>query len=84
MLLIGQPSYQLLHNAKRVQPEASMNMMAAKNFAIKLIEESLKLVEGKSSTASFKDLAVGVSSFVSLGYTAFYILKCLTQQVDRF
>ncbi len=62
MLLIGQQAEPLLTQNANSQSGKLMNMMAAKNFAIKLTDEALKVVRGERSEArSLADLAVGVS-----------------------
>lgn len=63
MLLIGQPAESILNGTNQQPPRKFMNMMAAKNFAIKLIDEALKIVRHEQSeVGSLEDLAVSVSA----------------------
>ncbi|KAL5111563.1 UDP-glucose:glycoprotein glucosyltransferase 1 [Taenia crassiceps] len=59
LLLIGHPAERMLHPPSAKKPQKYMNIMAAKNFAIKITEEALRLVRGETKDVrSLSELAV--------------------------
>lgn len=63
LLLIGHPAEKLLPiSSGDKPPEKYMNIMAAKNFIIKITEEAFKMVRGEIKEASpLSELTVSVS-----------------------
>lgn len=67
LLLIGHPAEKMLASASGgdTPNEKYMNIMAAKNFIIKITEEALKIVRGDIKEASpLSELSVSVSYFL--------------------
>lgn len=61
LLLIGHPAERMLHLPPVKQPRKYMNIMAAKNFVIKITEEALKVVRGETKgVRPLSELAVTV------------------------
>uniref|UniRef100_A0A0R3WDU1 UDP-glucose:glycoprotein glucosyltransferase n=1 Tax=Taenia asiatica TaxID=60517 RepID=A0A0R3WDU1_TAEAS len=59
LLLIGHPAERMLHPPPVKQSQKYMNIMAAKNFVIKITEEALKVVRGETKVVRpLSELAV--------------------------
>ncbi|VDM17267.1 unnamed protein product [Hydatigera taeniaeformis] len=59
LLLIGHPAERMLHPPLFKRSQKYMNVMAAKNFAIKIVEEALKVSRGETkSVRPLSELAV--------------------------